>query len=508
MTLPPSLSELDAESEAEPTLSRVTLAVGDLRLDVGLPANASIASFIDDVIDIGNEQLAANPGIDPGSRGIAFDTTEGRWTLARLGDDAIDPGRSLSEANVYDGELLVIREIDQPARPLLFDDLEIGPEDTAADGSAGAAQTDPIVGWLSRDAHLLTCFGVGLAATLAVAFLLPRRTADSYVPATVLGIGVLAVIVACVIAHRSAGARRSEWVAAMATPLLFSGSLYVVPDGFGVKSLPMACALTGLASLVVLLLTGRGRALHTTVISLAVIDGAAAVVDVLWNLMPRAVGAVLATVSVIVVYMSPRVTILLAKLPVPRVPTAGEPLDDIETQGGTTVEGVTAVGKQVIPTEKGMTVRVRRASQYLTGILTAAAITATVGCYLAVDVSGQFYWQGSVFAVAVATVLCLRGRSHHDLVQSATLIGAGLAIALLTIVKMGVGLDDWELFTTLALVVLMVLVVACGIIAPRLEFSPVMRRQVEILEYLAIVAVFPLCFWIVRLYALFRELRV
>jgi type VII secretion integral membrane protein EccD len=391
---------------------------------------------------------------------------------------------------------------------LLFDDLEIGPEDAGPDGSARAPQTDPIVGWLSRDAHLLACFGVGLAATLAVAFLLPRRTADSYVPATVLGIGVLAVIVACVIAHRSAGTRRSEWVAAMATPLVFSGSLYVVPDGFGVKSLPMAFALTGLASLVVLLLTGRGRALHTTVISLAVIGGAAAVVDVLWNPMPRAVGAVLATVSVIVVYMSPRVTILLAKLPVPRVPTAGEPLDDIETQGGTTVEGVTAVGKQVIPTEKGMTVRVRRASQYLTGILTAAAITATVGCYLAVDVSGQFYWQGPVFAVAVATVLCLRGRSHHDLVQSATLISAGLAIALLTIVKIGVGLDDWEFFTTLALVVLMVLVVACGIIAPRLEFSPVMRRQVEILEYLAIVLVFPLCFWIVRLYALFRELRV
>ena len=277
----------------------------------------------------------------------------------------------------------------------------------------------------------------------------------------------------------------------MATPLLFSGSLYVVPDGFGLKSLPMAFALTGLASLVVLLLTGRGRALHTTVISLAVIGGAAAVVDVLWNPMPRAVGAVLATVSVIVVYMSPRVTILLAKLPVPRVPTAGEPLDDIETQGGTTVEGVSAVGKQVIPTEKGMTVRVRRASQYLTGILAAAAITATVGCYLAVDVSAQFYWQGAVFAVAVATVLCLRGRSHHDLVQSATLISAGLAIALLSIVKMGVGLDDWEFFTTLALVVLMVLVVACGIIAPRLEFSPVMRRQVEILEYLAIAARVP-----------------
>lgn len=495
MTLPPSLSELDAESEAEPTLSRVTLVVGDLRLDFGLPANTSISAFIDDVIDIANEQIAAHPASDTGLEQVVFDTTEGKWTLARLGDDAIDPSRSLSEANIYDGELLAIREIDQPRRPMLFDDV----------ADAGEQARNPFTAWSARDARPITFFGVGLTAAAAVAFLLPRHAERIYVPATALGIGVLTVILACVIAHRPG---RSEWVAAVATPLLFGGALYVVPDGFGVTSLPMAFALTGLASLLILLVTGRGRTLHTAVIALAVIGGAAAAVALLWNPPPRAIGAVLATVSVIVVYLSPRVTILLAKLPVPRVPTAGEPLDDIETQGGTTVEGVNAVGKQVIPTEEGMTLRVRRASQYLTGILIAAALTATVGCYLAVDVSNGFYWQGTAFASAVATVLCLRGRSHHDLVQSATLIGAGLSIALLTIVKMAVGLDGWELDATLALVILMVLLVACGIVAPRLEFSPVMRRQVEILEYLAIVMVFPLCCWIVRLYAVFRELRL
>lgn len=498
MTLPPSLSELDAESEAEPTLSRVTLVVGDLRLDMGLPGNNSISGFIDDVIDIANEQLAAHPGGNRTLGDVMFDTTEGKWTLARLGDDAIDPARSLSEANIYDGELLVIREVDQPARPMLFDDVE---DETGQ-------QERPTLGRPSRDARLLTCFGVGLAATLTAAFLLPRHAGEVYVPATALGVGVLAVLVACVIAHRSAGARHSEWMAAAATPLLFGGALYVVPDGFGARSLPMAFGLTGLASLLVLLITGRGRALHSAVISLAVIGGTAGVADLFWDLAPRAVGAVLATVSVIVVYLSPRVTIVLAKLPVPRVPTAGEPLDDIETQGGTTVEGVSAVGKQMIPTEEGMIVRVRRASQYLTGILAAAAITAIAGCYLALDLSGGFYWQGTVFVTAVATVLCLRGRSHHDLVQSATLIAAGMTIALLAIVKMAADLDGGQFYATLALVVLMVLMIACGVIAPRLEFSPVMRRQVEVLEYLAIVVVFPLCFWIVRLYAVFRELRL
>jgi type VII secretion integral membrane protein EccD len=495
LTLPPSLSELDAESESEQELSRVTLIVGGLRLDVGLPANISIAAFIDDVIDIANEQISMRPELAE----IEFDSTPGKWTLSRLGADPIDPGRSLTEASVYDGELLTIGEIGKPVSPLLFDDVEEGADQS--DERAGA--------WLSRDTRLISCSGVGVVATVTAALLLPRHAGDIYVSAVMLGLGVLGVITACVIAYRSGGSRRSEWVAALSTPLVFGGSLYVVPGGFGADSLPMAFALTALASLAMLLISGRGRALHTAVIALAALGGVSAVAEILWQFPARTLGALLATTSVIVVYLSPRVTILLSKLPIPRVPTAGEPLDDIETQGGTAVEGVNALGKQIIPTEEDMIDRLRRANHYLTGIIVAAALAAAVGCYLALDFGNGFYWQGTIFATAVATVLCLRGRSHHDLVQSATLIAGGMAIALTLVVKAGAYLEDgWQLFATLALVLLTGLIATCGVVAPRLDFSPVMRRQVEILEFLAIAMVFPLCCWIIRLYAFFRELRI
>jgi type VII secretion integral membrane protein EccD len=282
----------------------------------------------------------------------------------------------------------------------------------------------------------------------------------------------------------------------------------VVPDGFGATSLPMAFALTALSSLLVLLISGAGRALHTALIATCLVGGACATATLLWHPPPRTVGALLGTAAVIVVYLAPRVTILLSKLPIPRVPTAGEPLDDIETQGGPTVEGVNAVGKQIIPTEEDLIGRVRRANEYLTGILVAATLAAIAGSYLTVDVSSGFFWQGTAFAAAVATVLCLRGRAHHDLVQSATLIGGGLVIAIAAIVKTAINVDGWQVRAAVALAVLMLLVVACGLVAPRLEFSPVMRRRVEILEYFAVAALFPLCFWIVRVYAFFRELRI
>ena len=157
---------------------------------------------------------------------------------------------------------------------------------------------------------------------------------------------------------------------------------------------------------------------------------------------------------------------------------------------------------------KALIRRVRRGNEYLTGILVAAALAAAIGCYLAVDVSNGFFWQGTAFAVSVATVLCLRGRSHHDLVQSATLIGSGLAIAIAVIFKTAVNLEHWQVNAIVTLFALMALVIACGLVAPQLEFSPVMRRRVEILEYIAIGSLLPLCFWIVRLYAYFRELRI
>ncbi|MGX9791291.1 type VII secretion integral membrane protein EccD [Mycobacterium sp. MMS18-G62] len=494
MTVPPSLSGLDSDADSEHELSRLTLVVGGLSIDVGLPANVSISEYIHDVIDIANEQSATRESFAD----IVFDESENKWTLARLGEEPIDPIRSLSEAGIFDGDLLMIQEVDRPISPLLFDDVD----DTAPHDESTA------VSWVARNATTLACFGVGLAATVTLGVSLPRWAGDAVVPAAVLAIGVLGMVIACAMGYRPDAARRSAWVAAVATPLLFAGALYVVPDGFGATSLPMAFALTALSSLLVLLISGSGRAFHTGVISACLFGGVSATAMVLWQPPPRTVGASLATVAVIVVYLAPRVTILLSKLPIPRVPTAGEPLDDIETQGGTTVEGVNAVGKQIIPTEEGLISRVRRANEYLTGILVAAALAAVVGSYLAVDVSNGFFWQGTAFAIAVATVLCLRGRSHHDLVQSATLIGSGLVIAVAVIAKTGLNLDGWQLRAAVTMIALTMLVVACGLVAPRLEFSPVMRRRVEILEYLAVASLFPLCFWIVRLYAFFRELRI
>jgi type VII secretion integral membrane protein EccD len=500
VTLPSSLSELDSEPDEEQELSRITVLVGELLVDVGLPSRVSISALVYDVIELANDQLPVRSDV-----AVEFDNTEGKWTFARLAGSAIEPDRSLAEAGVYDGELLVVREAGIPASSVLVDDVE-----------GRAESVEPGARWFTEHGSPATWFALSFTFAAAAALLLLLRDRSTTptvagIPITgittlLLGIGCTAA--ACVLPYRSGDPRRSAWLGGVALPLVFGGSMRVVPDGHGLAALPMALALTALAALLQLIVTGRGRTQCAAVIALALFGAPAGLAQLLLNPNPRAVGAILATVAVMVVYLAPRVTILLSRLPVPPVPTAGEPLDDIETQGGTAVEGVNAIGKQVIPTEKGMADRVRRAREYLTGIVAAAAVLAVVGCYQALGVGDGFFWQGTAFAVAVATVLSLRGRSHHDLTQSAVLIGGGLVIALLVIAKTGVFVQSWQADAAVALVALTALLVLLGLVAPRREFSPVMRRCVEIFENLAIASVFPLAFSIIQVYAFVRELQV
>ncbi|MEE6179145.1 type VII secretion integral membrane protein EccD [Mycobacterium sp. 050134] len=490
------LAEPDPAFEDEQGLSRITVVVGRLLLDVGAPDNASVAEITGDVIRMANDHLTGQT--DPGAK---FDEGERKWTLSRLTGEALDPDRSLRDAGVCDGDLLLVRQTGRPAPTPLVDDVE-GTPDAAGDR------------WAVKHGRTATRLGLGAAMAAATVLVLRLGVGAPSVfgmpiPAlAVLATGLGCAAVAFLASRRPGDAEARAWLAGIALLLVFGGSWAVVPDAHGIDALPVALAITALVALVGLLTSRPGRPLYSAVVTLGFLGTPAALAELLFRPAPRSVGALLATAAVIVVYLAPRATILLSRLPVPRVPTAGEPLDDIETQGGTAVDGVSAIGKQVIPTEEGVAEQVRRARDHLTGIVTAAAMLAVVGCSCALGVGREFSWQGTLFGVTVAAVLCLRGRSHHDLAQSAMLIGGGLVVALAVIVQTATFVDGWQVNAAVALLALTVLMVLCGLVAPQREFSPVLRRWVEIQEYVAIAAIFPLACSIIRLYTFFRELRI
>jgi|ERR1700722_14316356 len=83
-----------------PELSRVTVLVGRLLIDVGVPSRIITSAVANDVIELANDQLPARTGLE-----TAFDNAEGRWTLARLTGAVIDPDRSLAEVGRWIDEV-------------------------------------------------------------------------------------------------------------------------------------------------------------------------------------------------------------------------------------------------------------------------------------------------------------------------------------------------------------------------------------------------------------------
>ncbi|ANW66324.1 type VII secretion integral membrane protein EccD [Mycobacterium sp. djl-10] len=493
MTVPTTLSPPDGESDDEEQLSRVTVVVGAHLIDVGLPTSVSVSVLAGEVIDMAD--LAGANGHDDA-------VGEQRWTFARLGGVVIDPRRTLAEAEVFDGDVLLIREIDTPAPPILADVLQgCGESDDGPRLRWPAA-----AGWYATSAVL----AIAAASTLPAFASAPRLFEIPAVALTMVVFGLVGVASAGIRARRPGSDDSAAGPAAAVLPLLFGGLLYVVPSVQGFAALPVALGVTALAALFLLLLTGTGGALFSGILTLSAFGVPTSLVALTVDPALPTIGAVLASVALVVVYLAPGITIMASKLPVPRVPTAGEPLDDIEIQGGTAVNGVDAIRaiSRIVPTEEGMARRVSRASKYLTGVVAAAAVAAVTGACLAVGAADGFRWQGVAFGIAVATVLCLRGRSHHDCVQAATLIGGGLLTALAAITEVVAFLPDFRVWAGLALISVSTLAVACGLLAPRVEFSPVMRRLAELGEYLAVSLIVPLACWIIGVYAFFRGLRL
>src|SRR5690606_9436847 len=115
-------------------------------------------------------------------------------------------------------------------------------------------------------------------------------------------------------------------------------------------------------------------------------------------------------------------------------------------------------------------------------------------------------WQSQVLTGIVAVVLCLRGRAFADVVQASVLIGSGVLTGLTLVAGMAVTEDDWLVTGAGAVLVLGLAAVGFGAIAPQAEVSPVVRRGIELFEYLLILLIVPLALWVMGVYSAARNL--
>ncbi|MFF3224952.1 type VII secretion integral membrane protein EccD [Nocardia suismassiliense] len=468
---------------------------GNTQLDVGLPATVPIASFIGDLVALIESR---NPEqVDAEDDSVPLQAQH--WTLARVGQEAFAPSRTLNDADVHDGELLVLRSVTAKEAPALFDDVIDAVSRLTAEEFR--SWTGNSARWMGLVTSVLT---VLTALTLLV---ISRGHGDPLAPAFVLSAaGIGAFVAAGFAARKYLDSTTATWLSLGGLLLLFGGAALFVPGALGSAHLLLACSVTLVAAVLGYRLIGSGATLFSAAAASSVIGGVSAAVYLIWHPGLPKLSAALVIVGIAMLSMVPRMAAGLARLPIPPVPTAGAAIDPADHEQRPTIEGIGAIGATALPSAAGLGERARAANQYQSGLIIACTLSAVIGAFGAADPLGAARWQGLTLAVVTGIILCLRGRSFADLTQAATLIAGGIVIFVALILGTAMGDTEFEMFGVGLLVAFAAGTVGFGVIGPHIEVTPVTRRMIEIFEYLLIIALIPLVLWIMNVYSMARNI--
>lgn len=455
--------------------SRVTVVAPRTRIDVALPADVAIADIQPMLLDMAKE---ATP--DGGAR-------HGGWCLARLGEGPLDPSRTLASLGVVDGDLLQLRRRSENPPPPLYDDVV----DAIAESQPASFRP-----WTKETAHRIghtAAVLALLAAAVAVLLSGPLAGGTNGIGAAIAAgvTAILAVTVGATVAHAYAAPTTGVVIAAAGgLPMAFVSGLYVVPGSPGRANLLLACVFVLIVAAGSIMVVGTG---HTVFVAAGTTSGLGAIAFLIATLVAEptagiaagAAAAALAALSIL-----PRITIQLAKLPLPSVPRDA---DDLREDSG-------------FPDFSVIERRTGLAHEYMTGMIIGCGIVAALSAVLAA--SGPGYW-GVLEGGAVSAVLLLRGRTYANGAQAVALLLTGMLAAAGLLVGW---LVESSPLNRLVLVFGVLIVAAAatlviGIVFPEQRFSPVLRRSVDVLEALLIVSVLPLALAVMNLYSNVRHMH-
>ncbi|GAA0524917.1 type VII secretion integral membrane protein EccD [Saccharopolyspora subtropica] len=467
--------------------SRVTVVAPTTRIDLALPADVAVADLLPMLLE-----MAKQVSPDGGSR-------HGGWCLAKLGESQpLDPSQTLAAQGIVDGDMLQLRRRSDNPPPPLYDDVV----DALAEAEPGSyrpwtKETAQKVGHIAGAlAFIAAALAMGLAGPAWLFHQMDQTSAIVFQVVAAVTAGVVAIFatgVGSIVARAYAAPTTGTVIAAAGgLPMAFVAGFNIVPGRALEPRLLLASALVLIFASVSIMVIGAGI---VTFIAAATVGAFATLSFVVAVLVPGAttagIAAGAAAVGLAGISLLPRITIQLAKLPLPHVPGSAEDLK----------EDTGFPDYRMIERQTGL------AHQYMTGLIIGCGLVAALGAILAA-LNG--IW-GAVFSIVVSAVLLLRGRNYANGSQAIALLLSGLLSSL----GITVGLLVQVATTPIAvawvfppLLVLGILSLIFGVVFPNRRFSPVQRRTVDILEAVLIALVLPLALAAMDLYMKIRDLNI
>ncbi|HEY0450501.1 type VII secretion integral membrane protein EccD [Actinophytocola sp.] len=455
--------------------SRVTVVAPRTRIDVALPAGVAVADLLPMLLEMAKE---ATP--DGGAR-------HGGWCLAKLGDAPLDPSRTLASLGVVDGELLQLRRRAENPPPPLYDDVV----DAIAESSPDSYRP-----WTKQTARRIGYIAGALALIVAAVTVLMTGPlfGGSHIGAAVTAgaAAVVAVALGAVIARAYQEETTGVLIAAAGgLPMAFVSGLYIVPGATGRASLLLASALVVIVASASIMLIGAGVTTFVAAGTAAMIGVVAFAVGTLIAHPAAGIAAGTAAISLAGLSILPRLTIQLARLPLPNVPGSAE---DLKEDTG-------------FPDYRSIERRAGLAHEYMTGMIIGCGVAAAIS---AIITAGKGDAWAIAMAVAATLVLLLRARTYANGSQAIALLATGMLSAAGIVIGWLIGADTFDrllwVFGSLVLIAAASLVL--GVIFPDQRFSPPLRRTVEIIEAICIAVLLPLALAVMDLYGALRHVNI
>jgi type VII secretion integral membrane protein EccD len=456
---------------------RVVVYADTRYVDVVLSAAVPVGLLIPQIVDI----LAAQGGHRGQPEAI-------RHQLSLPGNVGLSPSQTLGQLGIRDGTTLLLTSSSTVLTPPRFDDV-------AEAVSVSLAST--VRPWTRPAARLIAALVAScLAGTGAVVLLGTALDANDVRRIDCAGVAAVAgfiALLAAVVAHRLFRDRTAGLTLGLAASGFAAlAGLLAIPGGLGAPNALLAAAATA-TSATAMRMIGCCATVFTALACFATVEAAAAMVGALTAVPLSAIGAASAAVSLVLVETSAAVSIVLAGLS-----SHARPEPD-------------AARDRPALAPHTQSAKAIRADAWLTSLVAAFCATAAlgaVGAAVGPHSAGDPRWLGATFAGIAGGVLLLRARSHRDLARSVPLLVAGTATLSATFITAAVVSPLCRPYIAAASTMLAAAALCVGFITHTNTLSPVGRRSIDLMEYLALAVVVPLACWICGLYGAVRGMNL
>lgn len=489
--------------DVAPHIVRVSISIPGLNIDVPLPSNIPIDLVIADLIPFLRQTLV-NQDLP-----TTWIDQLVRWKLTTKFGHRLAPTKTLDEVGVLHGDMLLV-EVEKTAEQFtpLIDDVA---DAVATIQSRTYPDYSPhhSVKIISIALVLLASFSSLLLGIYAQTH---REGLARWTSVVMISFGFFMLISSWILIKKNKQAKDETPYPALVTGSLImssliwigAGVLTVVPRPLGAPQILMtSMAILGLTSLSARI-TLDHPLLHGTVMVPSLLFAIAAALQIIFPQHIGTLGAEIALLAIIVVFLTTKVSLMMAKISLPPTPAPGE--EHVKDNAIITVGELIATEDTkhdgVLPTVADDEEK-RAIRQYVlsNAFLLGAVITLTISSFLAADITAPNFWCIIIFLWVLSGILIFRGKSYSDMFNRGILYVGSIAILFAAWIHLVIEDKQPEhiIYYTSALF-LAFMAFFIGIVQGKTLDSPIQRQRVEIIERILYASLFPLVTVISGLY--------